>query len=155
MRHHQKMCVRAAICRIAAVSLVLQTILPGAVPAEEISSGMVSAEETRPETALTEKILPESELTLETETESMEPRERVVISEARDLDELAKRCAVDVNSAHLEVVLTADISMAGRKFTPIPFSQESLTDRGIRSGESGFARTDLTRVCSAIPGRTR
>ena len=121
MRHHQKMRVRAAICRIAAVSLVLQTILPGTVPAEEISSGMVSAEETRPETALTEKIPPESELILETETESMEPRERVVISEARDLDELAKRCAVDVNSAHLEVVLTADISMAGRKFTPIPF----------------------------------
>ena len=35
MRHHQKMRVRAAICRIAAVSLVLQTILPGAVPAGE------------------------------------------------------------------------------------------------------------------------
>ncbi len=121
MRHHQKMRVRAAICRIAAVSLVLQTILPGAVPAEEILPGTVSAEETRPETAPIEKILPESEITIETETESMEPRERVVISEARDLDELAKRCAVDVNSAHLEVVLTADISMAGRKFTPIPF----------------------------------
>ena len=121
MRHHQKMCVRAAICRIVAVSLVLQTILPGAVPEEEILPGTVSAEETRPETVSTEKILPESELTLETETESREPRERVVISEARDLDELAKRCAVDVNSAHLEVVLTVDISMAGRKFTPIPF----------------------------------
>ena len=49
MRRYQKMHLRTAICNLAAASLVLQTILPGAVPAEEI--------------------LPESEITAETAAE--------------------------------------------------------------------------------------
>ena len=57
----------------------------------------------------------------EYETETENQRERITISGAEDLEALAQRCRVDSASKNLEVILTEDISLAGRSFTPIPF----------------------------------
>lgn len=69
--------------------------------------------------------------------------EKFTVSDADDLDELAKMCLVDENSVNLEVVLTKDISLVGRTFVPIPYFSGVFDGHGhtirslaIRSGGS-------------------
>ena len=57
-------------------------------------------------------------------------RERIVIADTDDLDELAQRCMVDTSSENLDVVLTDDITYAGKKFTPIPFFSGTFDGQG-------------------------
>ena len=135
MRAAERIRIRRVISGIAAASLFC-----GMLPAD----GIFAQERTgvtRPEYS--------DETEAETETELQVPWERIEISEAADLDELAKRCAVDTNSRNLEVVLTQDISLAGRKFTPIPwfwgvFDGQGHTIRGIivrsEGSDLGFMR---------------
>ena len=52
---------------------------------------------------------------------AQEKREKILISDAKDLEALAQRCSVDRNSENLEVVLTSDINLAGKKTVPIPY----------------------------------
>ena len=137
MRRRKKKPVTAAVCRIMASSLVLSLTAPGALYAapskvrpgaetEEVIFAQAMPETEKPGFAVLE---PETEAAqrdwsvpeTETETEDESARERVLIKDAKDLEALAKRCEVDTGSKHLLVLLEEDISMSGKKFSPIPF----------------------------------
>ena len=100
MKRQNRLHIKNVVSCITAAALAFQITLPGTAIAEETSDITVLSG---------------------SETENDIQRERITISGAEDLEALAQRCRVDSASKNLEVVLTEDISLAGRSFTPIPF----------------------------------
>ena len=119
MKRRRKTPVTAAVCRIMAFSLVLCLTAPCALGAAP-SKARPGAETGETEFSGT---VTETEETgfLATEPEDESEREQVLVRDVKDLEALAKRCGVDTNSKHFLVLLEEDISLSGKKFTPVPF----------------------------------
>lgn len=172
MKIWKKNCIRVAVSGIMAFSLAVGSLPAGLIPASgtqtaqdagaEAGAGVSAGASDETEgmsgnsitggTGATKKGVSafgaqtEDETEAETETEagSSEPvkRERVILADAEDLKALAKRCMVDTASKDLEVVLTADILLSGKGFTPIPyfagiFDGQGHTVRGMVIRQNG------------------
>ena len=129
MRYEWKKHGKAVFCCLTAATLILRAITPGVTVAFADSE---SAAETETESFSSDRTAEKKEMLREQTREAAAATrgKRVKVTSAEDLEELAKKCSVDVNSRHLLVVLTRDIDLTGRNFSPIPYFSGIFDGKG-------------------------